>query len=247
MCPDWAGKCGLILRPDAKKVDLKHVLYVPEFSSKLVSVSKLCDDGYKVEFDAFQAIIKKDGKAVGTGKRSENLYIVMTGEKAKVAKMTAGGASGLYLWHQRIAHADNNAIARMANFNAAEGINLTAKAQGDVCEPCMEGMVTNGPMPLRKNLCLTPGAAIHTAVAYIYVPSLGGAKYFVTFLDAAAGKISASPIVRKNEARSRLSYGRRSCASSCGRRTPACSFWSSIIAVYRWRRRICWCGGARRA
>ena len=215
--PSCSGKCALGLGGfKIDKIQLDRVLHVPEFTSNLLSVSQLCDDEYKVEFDKDAVLIKENGKVVGKGRRCGNAYIMplmrIEGamraksniERAKPVKTKTAYSNALELWHQRMGHADKNAISRMASTSAVRGIDLTEKALEDVCGPCMEGKMTNGPMPLRTELCKVPGEVIHTDVAHINVPSLGGAKYFVTFLDEASGHITARAIKRKNDASTEL-------------------------------------------
>jgi len=198
------GKCNVRLGSNMPTVNLDRVLHVPEFSANLLSVSQLCDAGYTVKFDRLHAVVLRHGKIVGEGKRDGNVYTIplLYAEQAQTAK--TAHANALDLWHLRLGHADKNAIARMAESGAVRGIDLTEKAQGDVCGPCMEGKMVNPSVLSRTNLSKVPGASIHTDVAHLNVPSLGGAKYFVTFLDEATGHILARPIKRKNEAATEL-------------------------------------------
>lgn len=52
----------------------------------------------------------------------------------------------------------------------------------------------------RASLESLPGAVVHTEVAEINDPLVGGAKYFVTFIDDASGHIRACHMMIKAEA-----------------------------------------------
>ena len=114
--PKFVGKCAVGLGLSTEKVKLHDVLCVPGFSSNLLSVSQLCDDGYKVEFDVEKVLVKEHDKIVGMGRRKDNVYVMplMKIEKAKTAKSNKAYANALELWHLRLGHADKNSITRMA-------------------------------------------------------------------------------------------------------------------------------------
>ena len=69
------GQVNLRLR--AGQFPIKYSFQVSKISKPLWSVGKLCDAGYKVEFDKTEAKIieKSSGKEIGHFPRSHGLYI----------------------------------------------------------------------------------------------------------------------------------------------------------------------------
>lgn len=55
--------------------------------------------------------------------------------------------------------------------------------------------MTNTPMRSRTTLESRLGAVLHIAFAETNVPSVNGAKYFVTFIDKASGHVSACRMI----------------------------------------------------
>lgn len=64
--------------------------------------------------------------------------------------------------------------------------------------------MTNTAMNALTNVTDIPGAVIHADVTQINVTSIGGARYFVTFIDDATGHITVNPIRKKNQASTSL-------------------------------------------
>lgn len=60
--------------------------------------------------------------------------------------------------------------------------------------------MTNTPMRARTSISKVPGAVIHTNLAEINVRSLGGAKFFVTFIDEATNYFREMHLKRKGDA-----------------------------------------------
>jgi len=200
------GECIVQLGNTNSCTKLTEVLQVPGIHMNLISVGRLCDDGCNVMFTKDGVYISRAGKVIGTGHREGGIYTV---EMTKIAQANIANAatrrdaasniSAMNLWHHRLGHADRNSIARTEKLGATRGLDLTDRPQSAVCEPCVIGKMTNGPLKPRLNLCDVPGVVVHTDLGHISWLSFSGAKYFVTFLDEASGHIVAHAIKRKNE------------------------------------------------
>jgi hypothetical protein len=59
---------------DNHTTKVPNVLHAPKMRRNLLSVSAATANGAKVEFDAKQAVIKKNGRVIGTGTKHGNLY-----------------------------------------------------------------------------------------------------------------------------------------------------------------------------
>ena len=125
-------------------------------------------------------------------------------EKAMDPQLRKGLGNALELWHQRLSHADKNAIARMVPAKNFDGIDLREKALEEVSRSCMEGKLTNTLTHVRNSVCKITVTAIHSDFTHISAPSLGGSKYLVTFFDEATSHIIARALKLKNEEASEL-------------------------------------------
>lgn len=72
-----------------KKIRLDNTLYVPDLKTNLLSISKATTNGYEVNFDHTQAVIRNpSGKSIVTAKRKGDLYFVEDViESAALAKL----------------------------------------------------------------------------------------------------------------------------------------------------------------
>ncbi|KAE8228096.1 hypothetical protein CF326_g6985 [Tilletia indica] len=145
---------------------LKTVLVVPSFTSNLLSVQRLAEDGWRVSFTKHGAeLLSPKGEKVqtftepGTGapylmlKSQPKLFIDIKGAQIRSgpAKATARIAStkemedAVLLWHRRMAHLSFGSLRTLTKDPAFQDQSRPdAKAvtaimlKGDVCDPCVE-------------------------------------------------------------------------------------------------------------
>ena len=166
------------------EVTLNDVLFVPDLAFNLMSVSSLVSKGCKVTFNGNCARVVVNGRCIGEAVReSDKLYHF---DLETIETCYAGVSKGDHakLWHRRMAHLNESALRTLPGL--VEGITDQEKVmQLDFCEPCAMGKASRLPFPkaseTRANRC---GEIVHTDVCGpMSVESLGGSKYFVTFID----------------------------------------------------------------
>lgn len=79
----------------------------------------------------------------------------------------------------------------MAKSGAVHGLDITDLCSTNSCSPCVEGAMTNKPMGSPTRLETRPGAVLHTDVAEMDISSVGGGKYFITFIVEESGHVNA--------------------------------------------------------
>jgi len=103
------GAVNVTLRDGGDVLRLSRVLYVPEISDNLISVSSLCSDGYSVAFEGESCTVRKGREIIGCTKREGGTYVFdiqKVSEAARVAK--SSDERMVHLWHSRLGHADKN-------------------------------------------------------------------------------------------------------------------------------------------
>lgn len=88
------------------------------------------------------------------------------------------------IWHERLRHSHPNAIKSMWKNQTVIGMKLEGSVSAIDCKICAVGKITNTPFPTGGPR--TSGALdiIHTDVCGpMRTESVGGAQYFVTFID----------------------------------------------------------------
>ena len=174
-------------KPDCKLL-LKDVAY-GEFSSNLISVRKLTEDGFKIIFEDNVAYISKNDISFTAKTDENNLWIINSQPKNFV----------LNLWHKRLAHCGQNVLKRIKNDVPA--INL----KYETCEDCMMNKSISIPhhTPMIYNN-VKPFEMLHVDLLEAPVPSVQGSKYGMLIVDHYSRFTFGIPIVSKSDAASNL-------------------------------------------
>ena len=157
---------------------LKGVLYVPNFTVNLCSVSTLDRDGLTVTFGNMRCAISRDGEDVICGTGNAGLYTLNNNDETALVTATAT------LWHRRLGHLNMASVKKLESM--AEGLCFSkSSTTGELCLPCMEGKqhrVYNRHEPsqrVTKRMQL-----IHSDTCGPFkTQSKAGAKTFVLFID----------------------------------------------------------------
>ena len=157
-------RCKLVLK------DLRHV---PNMRLNLISVNELDDAGLVNQFSG--------GKWKITNGVEGSLYV--TREKLCEGKVNiVNDNSNLELWHRRLGHISEEGLQILARKE------LIPDLRGQSLEPCTDCLTRKqhrvtfqrNVRPSRRKHILE---LVHTDVFSMSAKSLGGALYFVTFID----------------------------------------------------------------
>jgi len=88
---------------------IENVLLVDGLKHDLLSISQLCDKGFRVMFDKKNCIIENasDGKVLFVGNRDENVYTIDLNDCPISDKCLSALQNDSWLWHRRLGHALN--------------------------------------------------------------------------------------------------------------------------------------------
>jgi hypothetical protein len=147
---------------------LQNVLYVPDLSTNLLSVSHLARRSAEVRFVGEACYVYDKGKSlVLEGKLRNDLYVMQMRPDgpimAKVVTVASNpentfdpsahvlttrltsSTGSLDLWHRRLGHLHHNAITRMADEELMTGMTISDREpRAQPCELCLEGKQTRG-------------------------------------------------------------------------------------------------------
>lgn len=202
------GDVTLELRVKGKVVKyiIKNVKHVPSLRYQLLSVSSMAKLGIRTTFKDTGAILtrKYDNRLVATGSLSVGGLYILDTESPKHSTDTALVAS-LGLWHQRLAHVSSAGIKSMADRGVVQGVNFSSTDTKD-CIGCIVGKGHRTPIPKAS-----PSRAsqilelVHSDVlGPIEVPSVGGSRYVITFIDDHSNWTTVYTMHRKSESLDRF-------------------------------------------
>jgi hypothetical protein len=167
-------------------ITLSSVLYVPSFPVNLVSISSLVDHmDCRVYFDRYNCLIqeRQSGRIRGIGIRREGLWYLDRGNTSEVVcnvlttTMCENEAKVLLL-HCRLGHILFETMNKMFPVELSE-LNKSKL----ICDACEYGKHTRTSYVSRGIRSISPFVMIHSDVWTSPVASMGGMKYFVTFID----------------------------------------------------------------
>ena len=200
---------------------LRDVLYVPDVHSNLLSCSKLCDNGFRINFGREQCIGMKNGSTQFQGKRCQGVYNISVhpvhglpvafsagAEPLDTSDRDGGGyrMSGIQLWHARLGHANVDSIKLLIRTGSVSGLKLNPrKSLRSSGGSCVKGKQTRQVLRRNNSRSQERGAVVHTDVCGpMSVASFSGARYFVSFVDEYTGYINIVPIQRKSDVLAQL-------------------------------------------
>ncbi|CAD7012038.1 unnamed protein product [Ceratitis capitata] len=171
-------KCGNLM------VKLQNVLHVPSLKNNFLSVSKFLHYGLKVYFEKMQVIIKTEkGEVLMRAKRQDGLYVFRYSTE-KCCGTSVINNNEVH-WHNRFGHLNFESLAKMANENIVYGLKFKSQQQQNKCVTCARSKICVKKFPkVSENRAEKMCEVIHTDVCGpINIKSLGGSRYFVTFID----------------------------------------------------------------
>lgn len=166
-----------------------------------------------------KVLFTRDEEIVLTGERKENtLYQLNLKpeiqqnqiEAAHLSLDTALNAdlrSSIAVWHERLGHIGYHTLKKMIQQDLVIGLNISGELDipTTLCAGCELGKFTRSPLKIGRNRASRIGELIHSDVwGPIATPSLGGARYYVTFKDDFSGYLTVYFMKKKSEVPSLL-------------------------------------------
>jgi len=120
---------------------IKNVLYVEGLKHSLLSISQLCDKGYKVNFEANTCTISNEisGKVLFTGKRVNNIYLLDIMNSCSENECLISKSDESWLWHRRLAHIHTNHLNKLKSKNLVSGLPNIKFQNNRLCDACVKG------------------------------------------------------------------------------------------------------------
>ncbi|CAB0040564.1 unnamed protein product [Trichogramma brassicae] len=169
---------------------IENVLYVPGIRKNLLSVGAITRKGLKCSFEGATVTISSKNVVCARGiLQRNNVYRMFIQVVVKSADDTqASVAASLMCWHERLGHVNARALKQLINKGLVKGAELNDNS-AFFCHACQLGKSHELPFVKESEKKETkPGEFIHSDVCGpMPETSMGGARFFVTFMDDATG------------------------------------------------------------
>jgi len=177
-------------------IQVRNVLFVPTLTVNLLSVSQMVNNGCEIKFERDGCQIYQNNKLILTALHRNNMYILNNVSEAP-ALLSTVDEKDLNLWHQRMGHLNFTDLQRITEYT--EGVELSKKGN-QVCTTCLEGKMSRQPFKNTGTRAPELLQLIHSDLCGpMETSSIGGARYYVTFLDDYSRKVSVYFMKNKSE------------------------------------------------
>ncbi|KAJ0705152.1 putative RNA-directed DNA polymerase [Helianthus annuus] len=181
-----SGDVAIKVRGVEKRVP--NVFYVEGLKHNLSSVGQLVQKGYEVNFLNHECVIKDPtGKHMGTVKMTGNKMFPLNlnyDVTPRVCNVMPQDIS--VLWHRRHGHINFETLHNMGERGVVKGLpKTTSKSPQSVCEGCLFGKHARKSFPKQTTWHATkPLQLVHLDICGpMRTLSIGGCRYFITFID----------------------------------------------------------------
>ena len=206
---------------NSKRAAMYNVLHIPKLACNLFSVRAAAKRGNTIKFGQSQCWIRgPKGTLNGMGYSEGKLYHlkceVVAGKET--ALMVSGDLSDIDLWHQRLGHLNRQQLNTLVNRGLASGITLSTTSKLSFCEGCVEGKMQQKPFkPVMHQQSKRKLELVHSDVCGpLQVESIGGSRYFVTFIDDYSRCVSVHFIKHKTEVFEKFKLFEAMVTKECG-------------------------------
>ena len=183
---------------------IESVLLVDGLKHNLLSISQLCDKGFKVIFEASHCIIKdiQNDKTIFMGHRCDNVYAINISKYDGHDRCFSSMHDQSWLWHRRLGHANMDLISQLNKDELVRGLPKINFQKNKVCEACQVGKQIKNSFK-NKNFIFTfrPLELLHMDLfGSPRTPSLGGKSYAYVIVDNFFRYTWVLLLSKKNEA-----------------------------------------------
>jgi len=166
---------------------LDDVLLVKGLTANLISISQLCDQGFKVNLTKLKCLVTNEqNEVIMKGTRSkDNCYLWLPKVIVESSTCLMSKDDEVKLWHQKLGHLNLRGMKRIMAEEAIRGIPKLQMEEGKICGECQIGKQTTMSHPQLEHHTTTKVLdLIHMdLMGLMQVESLGGKTYTFVVVD----------------------------------------------------------------
>ena len=179
------GEGNIIVNKD---LSIKNVLLVEDLKHNLISISQLCDNGFKVTFCANKCSIEKiDNDQVHfEGYRRRNVYKINLDDfKSSNEVCLYSSNEDSWLWHRKLGHASMDTISKLFRKDLVKGLPKIDFSKNKICQACQQGKQTK--TSFKSKDIISTSRPLQLLHMDLFGPtqtlSLGGKRYTLVIVD----------------------------------------------------------------
>lgn len=210
-----------MLLPDGntQECSLKNVLLIPKLAYNLLSVSKATEAGKTFAFsESGCEILNSKGKCIAFATKGGSLYYLQFCRSQQQLNV-ATKSNKERLWHRRYGHLNEQSLELLARSGLVEHLDYNVTNRVGFCEACVEGKHHRNRFETSTTHTKELLELVHTDVCgKMGAKSIGGAEYFITFIDDKSRYSWVYPMKTKDQAFDRFQEWKLLAERHCGRK-----------------------------
>ena len=166
---------------------IKNVLLVDNLKHNLLSISQLCDIGFRVVFESSKCSIENvsTNEVIFLGVRKDNVYVIDVDSFDSKNKCLTVMNDNSWLWHRRLGHASMDSISKLVRKDLVIGLPSIPFVKDKLCDACQFGKQIKTSFHSKKEISTTrPLQLLHIDLfGPSRIASLGGKYYAFVIVD----------------------------------------------------------------
>ena len=179
---DDQGKAVAAGHGNSRKCRLEKVLYLPNLSYNLLSVSKAAETGHTTSFSSTSCeIVDQKRRVTAFATKVGSLYYL---EYCRKENTSRNDDSKERLRHRRYGHVGEQNLQKLAKDEMLQQFDYDTNKRVGFCESCVGEKMHRSPFEQSRRHTTGPLELVHSDVCgKMEEKSRGGAEYFLTFVD----------------------------------------------------------------
>jgi len=189
---------------------IENVFLVDNLKHNLLSISQLCDKGYRVIFESSKCLIENvcNNEVVFLGDRSENVYTIDIEKLTCKNQCLSALNDDSWLWHRRLGHASMHLLSKLSKKEVVRGLPNLPFQKDKICDACQFGKQVRSSFKSILEISTTrPLQLLHMDLfGPSRTTSLGGKHYAFVIVDDFSRYTWVIFLATKEEALKTFSY-----------------------------------------
>jgi len=194
------GRVAIRLK-DGSQNFISDVFYTPGLHHNLLSMGQLSEKGYNMQIhDGYCTWINKNRRFIAKVKMTPNRLFPLKVQHDKIPCLSSIIQNDDWLWHMRFGHYHFSGLNFFSKKEYVSGLPVINIPEG-IRETCEFGKKHRESFPTGKSWrARKPLEIVHSDLCMVEIPTHGGSKYFITFIDDFSRKAWVYLLKQKSEA-----------------------------------------------
>ncbi|XP_061349454.1 uncharacterized protein LOC133294723 [Gastrolobium bilobum] len=192
----------MIFTKNGDRKSISDVYYIPSLKIKLLSLGQLLEKGYDIHLKNNSLIMRNHkGELIGKVDMTRNRLFKLNIQTSAIKCMKTIKEDSSRLWHLRFGHLGFTGLKLLSKAKMVNGLPMINQPD-QLREACMRGKQHRQSFEVGKSWrAKRPLHLVHSDIAGPFdIPSLGGNKYYITFIDDFSRKAWVYILKEKSEA-----------------------------------------------